>query len=251
MSAKHWTDDDLMAHADGEGSAPTRAALDAALRDDAVLRDRWAALAAQRQRVSAAFAGVLDEPVPDRLAALLAVPAPAPVRAPVVDLATARAQRDSRRGLGGSWAQWGGLAASLALGLVLGWQWAPRSDGLLAESGGQVVAGRGLAQVLETRLASDGAAAGGLQVQLSFVDQGGRYCRTFSTERLAGLACQDGAQWTVQTTVGTEPSAPGPALRQAGTALPRALLDAVDQRIAGEALSAVQERAARDRGWRR
>ena len=247
----NWTDEDLMAHADGEGNAAARATLEAALRDDPGLRARWSALTAQRRRVSAAFAGVLDEPVPDRLTALLDAPAAAPVlsSAPVVDLAVARTQRDSRRSLG--WAQWGGLAASLALGLVLGLQMAPRGDGLLTETDGQVVAGARLAQALGGQLAGDGSTGGGLQVQISFVDKGGRYCRTFSTDRVAGMACREGSQWAVQATMGTEPAATGTAMRQAGTALPKALLEAVDARIAGDALSAAQERAARDRGWSR
>jgi hypothetical protein len=40
-------------------------------------------------------------------------------------------------------------------------------------------------------------------------------------------------------------------VRQAASALPPAVLSAVDQRIAGDALDPVRERQARDRGWRR
>lgn len=253
----NWTDDDLMAYADGELTGERRSAIEAAIHDDAALKDRWAAITAQRQRVAAAFAGVLDEPVPDRLAALLAAPAAtaAPARpasgAPVIDLAGRRAEREQRRGRV-AWAQWGGLAASLALGLVLGFQMAPRAgDALLSESRGRVWAGGALAQALGAQLAGDGASAGGVRIQLSFVDKAGRYCRTFSVEQVAGLACRDGGQWAVQLTTGQEAEAASTGMRQATTALPRAVLDAVDARIAGDALSAPEERAARDRGWRR
>ena len=83
---------------------------------------------------------------------------------------------------------------------------------------------------------------------LSFLDKDGRYCRTFSTGRLAGLACRDASGWAVQATTPAERPETG-ALRQAGSALPRALLEAVDARIAGTALTAAEEQQARDRGW--
>lgn len=248
-----WSDEDLMAYGDDELDAARRRALDAALAADAMLRDRMAALGALRQRVASAYAGVLDEPVPDRLSALLAARAAEPARpgAAVVDLAAARGRRPQRRALPG-WALWGGMAASVAVGVLLGSLFASRSggDALLAEQGGQVVAGGPLAQALDAQLASDTPADSKVAVQLSFVDRGGRYCRTFSTARIAGLACREAAQWAVVTAARVDPAA-APAMRQAATSLPRAVLDAVDERIAGDALNAAQERDARGRAWQR
>jgi len=40
-------------------------------------------------------------------------------------------------------------------------------------------------------------------------------------------------------------------MRQAASALPRAVLEAVDQRIDGAALDASGEKQARDRNWQR
>ena len=74
-------------------------------------RDDDEMLKAERRRMAAAFDDVLREPVPERLTALLQAPA-----APVVDLAEARARR---RGMPG-WAAWGGMAATLVLGTLLG-----------------------------------------------------------------------------------------------------------------------------------
>jgi hypothetical protein len=169
----------------------------------------------------------------------------------VADLAAERARRQGRgsgSGSGLTWAHWGGMAASLALGVLLGHQWAaPGADALVSEAGGRLVAGGRLAQALEARLAAD-ASGQGVAVQLSFVDRDGQYCRTFSTDRIAGLACREASRWTVQSTTPAEPAASG-ALRQAASPLPRALLEAVDERIAGTALTAAQERQARDRGW--
>jgi len=243
----NWTDETLMAFVDGELDTARRATVESALSGDAALRARVAALQTQRRRVSAAFAGVLDEPMPDRLASLLAS-APGAPSAAVVDLNAARSARAQRRALPG-WAQWGGMAASVVLGVLLGVQFAGRGgDASLGVRDGRLVAGGVIDQALSAQLASAGGTP--VAVQLSFVDRDGAYCRTFSTTTLAGLACRRDGQWAVQTLAATSVAAEG-AMRQAATSLPREVLDAVDRRIAGEALDATRERQARDQGWRR
>lgn len=249
-----WTDEELMAYADGELNAERRAALDEALGHDARLRGRVSALVAQRKRLSAAFAGVLEEPVPERLTALLAHPAADAAPPPVVNLAAER-ERRAASNRAPNWMQWGGMAASVVLGVALGMQinWpgsAPGGDALVSEVGGRIVAGGQLAQALNSELASSPttASAEGVAVPVSFIDKDGQYCRAFSTAHMAGLACREATQWTLQTTTAAE-RAPAGQMRQAGSPLPRAVLEAVDARIAGSALSAAQEREARDRGW--
>lgn len=189
-------------------------------------------LRAERRRLSAAFDGVLDEPVPDRFKALLAEPAPQ-----VVDLGAVRAQRRAMS----SWAAWGGMAATLVLGTLIGTRLAP--------SGGddRLVARGEIARALDTQLAS--APAGAVAVQISFKARDGRWCRSFSTTASAGLACReaDGA-WALQQLAAV--TASGPGMRQAATSLPPSVLAAVDAAMAGEALNADQEKAARDAGWR-
>lgn len=253
-TATPWTDEELMAMADEQLGGERRAQLAAAMAADAGLRGRVDALATQRRRVAAAYAEVLDEPVPDRLAALLAAPAASPV---VVDLAAERERRTAAavtRRPGPGWVQWGGMAASVALGVLLGLQMGPRgagTDPLLGEADGQVVAGARLARALGGQLAGE-ASASGVAVPLSFVARDGRYCRAFSTERVAGLACRDAAQWTVQTTVAAERAAAADdGMRQAASALPQRLLEAVDAQIDGLALTSEQEKAAREQSWRR
>lgn len=201
-----------------------------------------------RRRVAAAYDEVLREPVPDRLNRLLAEPAP------VVDLAAERARRakptptEPRPAWG--WARWGGMAASLAIGAIAGALFTMERGGntLVQEQGGQLVAAASLAQALDAQLASDPVAR--VAVQLSFVDRSGRFCRTFSADALAGLACREGARWNVVATAQAE-TGPAGAMRQAASSLPRPVLDAVDARIAGNALNAPQERAARERGWQK
>lgn len=243
---KHWTDESLMAFVDGELGASERADLERAMAGDAELQARVAQMQAQRRRVEAAFAPVLAEAVPDRLAGLLA-PAPATPAAPVVDLAAAREVRATARRAMPGWAAWGGMAASVVLGVVIGLQFAGGNSDI-GLRGDKLVAGGAVDRALSGQLAS--ASAGPVAVQLTFVDRSGAYCRTFSTGAIAGLACRENGQWTVQTVAATERAAEG-TMRQAASSLPRAVLDAVDERIAGDALDAERERAARDQGWRR
>ena len=204
-----------------------------------------------RRRVCAAYDDVMREPVPDRLSRLLEEPAHE--SALVADLAAERARRRAAPHAlrDWSWAQWGGMAASLAIGVLAGLQFAARNagDALVIERGGQVVAGTTLAQALDTRLASDADARIG--VQLSFVDRTGQYCRTFSAASVAGLACREGDRWNVVATAQSNAARSGSGMRQAASSLPRSVLDAVDARIAGNALDAAQERAAREHGWQR
>lgn len=244
-------DELLMAYVDGELDAAQRAELEQALAVDEALRVRVAALQSQRRRVAAAFAGALDQPVPERLTGLLANGSAAShaSAATPVDLGEVRAARARRRSMMPSWAQWGGMAASLALGVLVGVQFSgSRADASFALRDGHLVAGGAIERALLTRLASSGDAP--VAVQLSFVDRAGAYCRTFSTAALAGLACRRDGRWAVQTLAAAQRDADG-AMRQAATSLPRAVLDAIDQRIVGEALDAAREREARDQGWQR
>jgi len=192
-------------------------------------------LKAERRRLSAAFDGVLDEPVPNRLKALLAEPAPA---ANVVSLGAVRAQRKAMS----SWAAWGGMAATLVLGTLIGTRLAPSPGG-----DDRLVASGAIAKALDTQLAS--APTGAVAVQLSFKAKDGRYCRSFSTTTTAGLACReaDGA-WALQQVAAI--NALNGDMRQASSSLPPSVLAAVDATMAGDALNAEQEKAARDAGWR-
>jgi len=192
-------------------------------------------LKTERQRLSAAFDGVLNEPVPDRLKALLAEPAPTPQ---VVDLGAVRAQRKAMS----NWAAWGGMAATLVLGTLIGTRLA--SPGV--DDSGRLLASGAIAKALEHQLAS--TPAGAVAVQISFRAVDGRFCRSFSTVTTAGLACRepDGA-WALQQ-LATANELKGD-MRQAASSLPPSVLAAIDATMDGEALNAEQEKAARDKGW--
>jgi hypothetical protein len=120
----------------------------------------------------------------------------------------------------------------------------------LTTSNGALVAQGQLERALSQQLASAGTPGSAVQIGVSFVDQGGNFCRSFTLGTSAGLACRDGGQWQVPLLAEGEAAAAG-AYRQAGSAMPPAVLDAIDARIAGQALDAGAERAALQRGWAR
>lgn len=222
-----------MAYVDGGLDAAGRAAVETAMAADPQLAARVQAQQQLRGRLQRGLAGELDEPVPDRLAALLA-PAAAPVPHTAGATATLPSPAPNRA--------WWMAAAGLLIGLLL-----PR---LLPEQGGVDlrIDGR-LAQALETRLVADASGAEGWQPRLSFRDREGRYCRGFSDAEQAGLACKgsDG-RWALQMLMPTQ--APAGELRTASSALPPALLEAVDARAAGATLDAEAEAKAKAAGWR-
>ena len=141
-----------------------------------------------------------------------AVPAPAPTR---------EAANWPR------WSGWGGLAASVAFGVLIGhfaWPGGAGAPEGFALQDGRLVAQGDIKKALTTQTASRPDATAAVQTQLSFVDREGRYCRTFSGHGTAGLACRDGGDWTVPLLVDAPASTNATGLRQAGSALPAALL---------------------------
>jgi hypothetical protein len=238
-----FSDEELMAYADGELDAAQREQIERAMQDDPAVAAAVARHQSLRGDVFAAFAGVLDEPVPSRLQPEPAVPD---------ELAAARARREARRHWG--LPHWAAMAASLAVGVfagLLGTRQAPSpNDALLtADASGRLIARGVLAEALSRQLASEPSTAA-VQPGISFIAKDGNYCRSFTAQASAGLACRSGESWVVPLLQETE-AAPQGAVRQAAAPLPPAILDAIDQRISGEALDATAERAARERGWQR
>lgn len=226
-----YSDDTLMAYADGELEAAERAAIEQAMRTDPAIAAAVERHRALRADVAAAFAGILDEPVPARLQP----------PAPVVSLAV---ERDKRRRW--SWPEWGALAATLVVGVLAG-RMIPGGGGpAIAGNGNQVVAQGELAAALDRQVG--GKAEGAVKVGVSFAARDGAYCRGFVMGASAGLACREGGQWKIPVLAEAEKEAAG-GYRQAGSALPPAVLDAIDARIADRPLDAAGEEAARARGW--
>lgn len=242
------TDELLMAYADGELDADARAEVEAAIAADPGLARAVARHRALAEKVRGAYRDVLDETVPARLSSLTA----APLSAPVVDIASIRAERAAAKAAAPSrWQlpQWSAMAAAVTLGLFVG-AFALRGPGEpWEETAGGLVAKGDLDQALTSQLAGS-VGTGGVRIGLSFRDRGGSACRTFRMERtapVAGLACRAGDGW--QLRVLAQAPVGGGELQAAGS-MPLAVMQAVDAAIAGEALDAEAEAALRDSGWR-
>ncbi|HEX2561063.1 hypothetical protein, partial [Phenylobacterium sp.] len=190
-------DQALMAYVDGELEGTQREALEAAIARDPELAREVERQRRMRAGVQDAFAGVLDEPVPDRLTALIAGDDEPLVLRPQFGRSQARARSFQA-------AHWAAMAASLVLGAGLGLA-AGFGPGLLdpapiSTDGGRMAARGALAEALDGQLAS--APSGEVQIGLSFRAQDQAYCRTFvvTETRLAGLACREGEGWTIRAT---------------------------------------------------
>lgn len=242
-------DQALMAYVDGELDETQRQALEASIAGDPQLAREVERQRALRAGVQGAFADVLDEPVPDRLTALIA--REAADDEPLVLRPQFGARKPRTRSFHA--AQWAAIAASLVLGAGIGLAAGAFGPGLLdpapiATEGGRMVARGALAKALDGQLAAD--AAGEVQVGLSFRARDGAYCRTFrvAQAQTAGVGCRQGEGWTVRATADA-PAGQGD-YRTAASATPAPILAAVEELIAGEPLDAAQEAAARARGWR-
>ncbi|RJG15714.1 hypothetical protein [Massilia cavernae] len=246
-----FSDETLMAYADGELDELTRSAVERAIRSDPALAAKVRQHAALRSNVFAAFSSVMDEPVPQRL-----VKAARPGK--VIQLNTARAARadavahEKRRW---SWPEWGAIAATLMVGILAGGAGiiGLQQDDQVAVrgyAGGAMLAQAKLADALTHQLAGAPVSPSGVRIGVSFESKDGGYCRSFIMGSAAGLACRNGGEWKVSLV--TESTAvAGGEYRQAGVEMPATVLDAIDARISGRTLDAKAEEAARSRGWKR
>jgi hypothetical protein len=160
------------------------------------------------------------------------------------DVVSLRAAREKRqRPL---WRNLGTIAASLAVGLMAGQLIPLQRGGPIGMEGDALVAQGSLAEALDTQLASAQAPDAATRIGVSFADRQGRFCRSFDSAALAGLACQEGGNWRV---VMTAPSEAGDArqYRQAGSSI---VLATAQEMMAGAPLDAEGERAAMTAGWK-
>jgi hypothetical protein len=252
------SDETLMAYADGEVDAATRAIIEAAMRDDPEIRRRIEEHRALRHAMQGAFSEVLDEPVPQRLIDVArghdaarghnARPA-----GPVVDLASARRATVDAPGRRRSWHPIA-MAASVLLGVALGYvAWHGSNAWLKTNSSGELVAGAGLAEALSNQLSEDRSPGLVAITGLSFRAKTGDYCRTFSltgAHTNSGLACREGDGWKIKVLAQTPKATSNSSnFRPAASADAPAVRAAVEESIDGEPLDRAGEVAARHGGW--
>ena len=248
-----FSDETLMAFADGELDEATRREVEQAMRQDPALAAKVRQHQALRSNVFNAFSGTLEEEVPQRLQAAartskvvhlsnirqLRTPPPPPAPAP------------EKRGW--SWPEWGALAATLVMGVIAGGLGTQELGGSQqfasfdAKANTLTAKGR-LEEALSHQLASTTTDADFVRLGVSFMATDGSYCRSFMLPKTAGLACRSGGQWRIPVMANSAAGAAG-TYRQASNAMPSAVLDMIDQRIAGKPLDANAEKVAQMQGW--
>ena len=219
----------LMAYADGELDPLNAKRVERAIAGDPTLAQEVERHRALRKQISDSFAPVADEPVPDRLAALLI--------SNVVDLPAPRTRPILTR-----WREVAALAACLVLGLMIG---ISMSRGPVSSGAGGLYASGSLAAALDDEV---GGADGAVKVAASFRDKQGAYCRVFSSSATDGIACRDASGWALRRTQQGSMTQRGD-YAQAGSLDPD-LMAAAQDMMAGEPLDAKAEAAARGAGWR-
>ncbi len=205
MNAARFTDEELMAYADGELSEERATELDLALADDEALADRLSLFIETRALASDALRPMLDEAVPEHLVKHVrdlaaANPAPEPA-SPVI----AFPQRHSGVPI---WQL--SLAASIALAIGLG-------AGELLRGPGTTGAGMEIAAVSDPALTAALASlpagesstlADGARVEAiaTFRAADGSICREFEVDQSSGttfvsIACHDGRDWQIRIAI--------------------------------------------------
>lgn len=231
--------------------------IEAAINADPALAARAEALAAgdaMTPLVRDAFAPVLDGPVPERLIA-----AASPPEAEVVDFAAARAAKSAaalptpandtfRKSW--AWPQFGAMAASLALGVMIG-------GPLLKDGGGApevdslVLASADLTAMLDSAPSgqkTDLAALGEGEVVLTFRNADGQLCRQFMIEGKGGttsdaVACAGGTDRSWQVEAYGRRAAPVGEMKLAGGDAAPAVVAAVDAMIESDPVTGADELA--------
>lgn len=255
-----FSDETLIAYAVGELDEATHRAVEDAMRRDASLARRVARLRAARDDLFA-------EQSPSNFT-------PRAHQAKVVQLAAVRAQRVAtqqaarkagKRQLG--WREWSALGAVLVLGVVAGKfglaQWQPawltdpsKLPSTVSSRNGMLVAQGKLDLVLSQQMGGAAPSEGDVRVGLSFLSNEGGYCRSFTlvglSQDLVGIACRVNAEWRIPVVVqNMRPQPQMGAYRMAGTEMPTAVLEAIDQRIVGGMLDTRAEMEALRRNWQR
>jgi hypothetical protein len=255
-----FSDEVLIAYADGELAEPVRSEVARAVQADPQVAARLARHQAVRAQVGAC-GGAKEAPL------LRSVGGSAGGARPnVIDMAAERAARHTLPTLPSQmlpvtparvarrWHRWASLTAALALGGVLGASALLASDDTvtLAQVGGidgALVASGALDTALSKQLANL-SQDGPVRMGLSFVAKDGNYCRSFQLDRAAGLACRNAKRWQLALLVQTPQRAPGSA-RLSFNATPPEVVEAIDARIVGAALDARGEQIALRLGWQR
>ena len=235
------TDETFFAWLDGELNAEEARRVEVEVAADARLSAMAAAHRAMQAKLKGAFDHVIAAPLPEGLVAAVQTPP----KAKVIDLAEEKKRRE--RAPRPSVAKWSAMAATLAIGVLIG-TLAPQARNVspVEVDGGKLYAASALNDALSAELAS--APRGDVRIGITFRDQSGAVCRSFTDQSSSGLACREGKGWRVRGLFAA-PEGQGGNYRMAAGMDPN-LAALVDSTMAGEPFDAAQEKAAREKSWR-
>lgn len=262
-----FSDELLMAYADGELDSATNEAVAEALRSDTELNRRYLAFARTGRDLGQPFADFLNEPAPASIVAMINAHETKvlPKRAPLVPKRETWAEWLSNQllpagGMGWAAAGYGlALVAGIGAGALIGGVHGPAGDGSTVGAG--LSASGALASALETGhsgvarpVGLSGQAA--ITPRLTFKTASGDFCRQYAMTLPGGtseegVACRTHGKWTVHAhgpgaTAAITPGATVPAAG-AGSALVEAVVDGL---IAGNVLTVEEEAMALGGQWR-
>lgn len=205
MTEPRFTDDILMAYADGELDSEIRRAVDEAVAKDADLARRVDRFAESRQRAKAALDPLLDEPVPDDLHARIAAMVE---ETPDVADETGNVVSFAPRAKAPVWQL--PLAASIALvaGGLIGFIAATSTD----DEAGQIAAvdldRPEIVNALTSVASGNETAIGGdrFRAIATYTEPDGSLCREFEVDHadrstVVAVACREDNRWALQFTV--------------------------------------------------
>ncbi|SRR5260221_164936 len=228
-------DEKFFAWLDGELEPVDAAEMKAKVAADPELRrmaEQHRALGAQMR---SAFDPIAAALVPERLQAALRP------TTQVIDFAAAKRARSLL-----ALAQWTALAATLAIGIFVGTRVPHVTDAPVEAQGGKLYAAAAVNQALDSQLAS--APAGNVRIGLTYRDQAGEICRTFTATAASGVACRNGGRWQMKGLFAA-PEGQDSSYRMAAGMDPN-LAALVGSTMAGEPFDAAAERATKAKGWR-
>lgn len=227
-------DEKLFAWLDGELGSAEAAEMQAKVDSNPELARLARQHRAFSERLKNAFDPIAKAPVPEHFQAELRKPAQ------VVDFASAKRARRIP-----SVAQWMSIAASVAVGILVGTMVPREVNAPLQMENGKIFAEAELNQALNTELAS--APAGKVRIAVTFRDHAGQVCRSFTAEASSGLACRSNGRWQLKGLFAA-PEGQASDYRMAAGMDPN-LAALVDSAIKGETFDAAQERAELQRHW--
>lgn len=234
------TDEDIAAFADGELTGDDEARVAQAAQQEPAIAAKVAAHRQLREQLSAHFAPILDQELPERLTR------PLTPQSEVVDFAAAKEKRQDRKTLPRqglprwSWIAGPALAASLVLAVVT-------TGGGGSDISGDY-AGSQLAQTLDSQLVASQSAGAETRILVSFRNEADQYCRAFAGGEASGIACREEQGWKMVAVLdGSEASTS--EYRQAGSS-DAALFAMVQDMAQNGALGREEEVQAKANGWR-